>query len=414
MDENHAMKVGESTLSSWQRERAFVVLLHAGFLLIGIVTTLLGPILPMLAVKWSLDDAELGLFFTAQFTGAIIGCALSSRVIIGMGLVRLMVCGYGATAVAVICLSIATWWVGLFAVFSAGLALGLTAPAINLLVAQINPERPAAAVNILNFAWALGAVAGPPLIAFFARDGHLTPPLLALALLLAGVALLTAGRGAVDFALTSDSRSTDHKARARLERSALRAWASPYALLTGGLIFIYVGTETATGGWIATYALRLDQSTNGFETLMPSVFWGGLLIGRAVAPAILSRVRDTSLVLSGLLLAGTGLLLILVGENLQSVTFGVGLTGFGLASVFPTTFAIFAGHFGEQASQMTGFFFVIGGLGGALIPWLVGLVSEGFKELRVGILVLSLGVALMVALQTSIMAILAQRRAADR
>jgi len=381
--------------------------LHAGFLLIGVVTTLLGPILPMLAIKWSLDDAELGLFFTAQFTGAIIGSAWSSRMIVRTGLLRLMVCGYGAAAGAVACLTIASWLIGLVAAFSAGVALGLTVPAINLLVAQINPERPAAAVNILNFAWAIGAVAGPPVIAFFGRDGHLTRPLVGLAVLLSSVAFLTARRG-----IASDDRPKGREDRTRFVRSALRAWATPYALLTGVLIFIYVGTETATSGWIATYTLRLGESSNGLETLMPSVFWGGLLIGRALAPVILIRLTDTTLVLSGLLLAGSGLLLIILGTNLLSVAFGVGLTGLGLASVFPTTFAIFAHHFGEQASQMTGLFFVFGGLGGALIPWLVGLVSEGFKDLRAGILVPSAGVALMVILQAFIIAVLGQPRAA--
>lgn len=402
MDENPPIQREKSVVSSWQRQRSFVVLLHAGFLLIGVVTTLLGPILPMLAIKWSLDDAELGLFFTAQFTGAIIGSAWSSRMIVRTGLLRLMVCGYAAAAGAVACLTIASWLIGLVAAFSAGVALGLTAPAINLLVAQINPERPAAAVNILNFAWAIGAVAGPPMIAFFGRDGHLTRPLVGLAVLLSCVAFLTARRGVVDFAFALDHQPMD----TRFARSALRAWATPYALLTGVLIFIYVGTETATSGWIATYALRLGESSNGFETLMPSVFWGGLLIGRALAPVILNRVTDTTLVLSGLLLAGSGLLLIILGADLLSVACGVGLTGLGLASVFPTTFAIFAHHFGEQASQMTGFFFVVGGLGGALVPWLVGVVSEGFNDLRAGIFVPSVGVALMVVLQAFIIAVL--------
>jgi MFS transporter, FHS family, glucose/mannose:H+ symporter len=397
----------KTDVHSGKRNREFVVLLHGGFLLIGVVTTLLGPILPMLATKWSLDDAELGLLLAAQFSGAIIGSALSSRMIVQLGLFRLMVWGYATIAGAVACLGIGSWLIGFLSVFSAGLAMGLTVPAINLLVAHINPERPAAAVNILNFAWALGAVAGPPIIAFFGRHGHLAQSLFGLAILLSSVAFLTL-RTAIDFPEGRDRGTPDPNDRARLE--PLRAWASAYGLLTGVLVFIYVGTETATGGWIATYALRVGGFTNGSEALMPSVFWGGLLIGRALAPAILRRVSDTSLVLSGLLLGGSGLLLLLVSGDRLSVTFGAGLTGLGLASVFPTTFAIFAHHFGAQAPQMTGLFFVIGGLGGALIPWLVGLVSEGFGDLRVGIFVPLLGVAIMIVLQLWTIRVLAQRQ----
>jgi FHS family glucose/mannose:H+ symporter-like MFS transporter len=409
MDENRPIQVRDSTVWSWRRGREFVVVVHAGFLLIGVVTTLLGPILPMLAIKWSLDDAELGLFFMAQFTGAIIGCALSSRVIVRTGLLRLMVCGYAASAVAVACLGVDFWWIALVSVFAAGFALGLTAPATNLLIAQINPERPAAAVNLLNFAWAIGAVAGPPMIAFLARDGQLTQGLIGLAVLLGGVACLTARCAVRNPAVGQWYQVQDENDRVGLEASVLRDWLSPYALFTGVLIFIYVGTETATSGWIATYTLRLGEAS-GFATLTPSVFWAGLLIGRAVAAGILMRINDAALVLFGLLFAGIGLLLILASSNLLSVTCGAGVTGLGLASVFPTTFAIFARFFGNRASQMTGSFFVIGGLGGALLPWLVGFVSQRFGDLRIGILVPLLGVALMIVLQVCILRVLAERQ----
>jgi MFS transporter, FHS family, glucose/mannose:H+ symporter len=117
MGENRSIQMGNSAVLAWPRTREFVVVLHIGFLLIGIVTTLLGPILPMLATKWSLDDAELGFFFMAQFTGAILGSALSSWLIVRTGLVRLMVCSYAAMAVAVACLGFDSWLVGLLAIF---------------------------------------------------------------------------------------------------------------------------------------------------------------------------------------------------------------------------------------------------------------------------------------------------------
>ena len=178
-------------------------------------------------------------------------------------------------------------------------------------------------------------------------------------------------------------------------------------LLTGGLIFIYVGTETATAGWIASYAQRLGASASGFGTMMPSFFWAGLLIGRAAAPAVLRRVSEAALVLISLFVAGAGLVVILVGSSLMTVSSGAGLAGLGLAAVFPTTFAIFTRQFGRQASQLTGFVFVLGGLGGALIPWLVGFTSARFGDLRIGLLIPLFCVASMIVLQIVIIRALA-------
>ena len=401
------MSVGEPIAYSSQRDRQLAPLLNAGFLLVGIVGTLLGPMLPLLASRWRLDDAEAGSLFIAQFAGAMIGSALSSLMIERWGTLRLMACSYAAMAAAVVCLGVDSWEIGLLSVFSAGFALGLIAPATNLLVAEINAERRAAALNILNVSWALGAVAGPPLIAAFVRDGRLLPPLIGLAALLFGVAILIVRRLLADSWLGPHQPKPYKKDPARFGRSALHAWASPYALLTGGLIFIYVGTETATGGWIASYAQRLDASASGLGMMTPSFFWAGLLIGRAAAPAVLRRLSEAAVVLISLFVAGAGLVVILAGNGLMAVSSGAGLTGLGLAAVFPTTFAIFTRHFGRQTSQLTGLLFVLAGLGGALIPWLVGVTSARFGDLRIGLLIPSLGVVSMIVLQIVIIRTLA-------
>jgi MFS transporter, FHS family, glucose/mannose:H+ symporter len=263
------MPVGEPIVYSSRRDRQLAPLLHWGFLLVGIVHTLLGPILPMLAARWRLDDAEAGSLFIAQFTGAMFGSALSGAMIERLGSLRLMSFGYAAMAAAVACLGVNSWGIGLLSVLSYGFAIGLTSPVTNLLVAEINSERRAAAVNILNFVWALGAVAGPPLITLFARDGRLVRPLIGLAALLSVIALLIARRPLTDSSFGPKHPEPNQKDPPPFERSTLRAWATPYALLTGGLIFIYVGTETADAGWIASYAQRLGASAIGFGTMMP-------------------------------------------------------------------------------------------------------------------------------------------------
>jgi FHS family glucose/mannose:H+ symporter-like MFS transporter len=392
---------------SSQRDGQLAPLLHCGFLLVGIVHTLLGPILPMLAARWRLDDAEAGSLFIAQFMGVMIGSALSSPMIERLGSLRLMAFSYAAMAAAVASLGVNSWGIGLVSVLSYGFAIGLIAPVTNLLVAEINSERRAAALNMLNFVWALGAVAGPPLIALFARDGSLVRPLIGLAALLFGIALLIARRPLMDSASGPNQPKPNQKDPPPFERSALRAWASPYALLTGGLIFIYVGAETATAGWIASYAQRMGASASGFGTMTPSFFWAGLLIGRAAAPAALRQVSEAALMLISLFVAGAGVMVILVGSSPMTVSSGAGLAGLGLAAVFPTTFAIFTRQFGRQASQLTGLLFVLGGMGGALIPWLVGYTSAQFGNLQIGLLIPLSCVASMIVLQIFILRALA-------
>jgi fucose permease len=69
-----------------------VAVLYATFVLTVVVTTLLGPTLPVLVSWWGLDDGRAGLLFTAQFVGSMLGSALSS-----VGMTRV---GFRATIVA--------------------------------------------------------------------------------------------------------------------------------------------------------------------------------------------------------------------------------------------------------------------------------------------------------------------------
>src|SRR5580692_1792587 len=67
--------------ASSDSSRGLTAFVHSGFVVAGAVTILLGPILPMLAKRWSLTDVETGYFFLAQFLTAILGSAISSYAI---------------------------------------------------------------------------------------------------------------------------------------------------------------------------------------------------------------------------------------------------------------------------------------------------------------------------------------------
>ncbi len=421
----------QSSLAPPPGIKPVVLLSHAGFLLIGAVNTLLGPLLPLLEARWQIGDAQAGRLFIAQFIGGMFGSLLSSPLIRRLPVAPLLAAGFGLMSAAMAILAISNWVAGLMAIFGSGFALGLTIPTTNLLTAAVYPERRAAALNLLNLLWGLGAVINPLLIVLLARDGWLTLPLLSLAAVLALIALALArchSASRLEFrwqpgfsdcesrklvqAGTPNSCVCPHKfSETEHNPSSVHAWLSSYALLIGALIFIYSGTEAATGGWIASYAQRLSAATPRGWVIAQSLFWTGLLAGRATAPVFLRTVSNEKLVLFGLLTASGGMLLILAGDEPSLVSAGAALSGFGLAPVFPTTLAIFTQYFGARASQLAGFLFVLASLGGAVIPWIVGVVSARYGELRLGLLLPLCCLIVMIALQLALIARSAHARA---
>jgi len=396
------MQQSDQLIGGSSRASPVVPLLHIGFVLIGIVNTLLGPILPLLSARWRLDDAGAGSLFFVQSVGAIVGSALSGVLIKRFGYLALLVAGFGLMAASTVCLGFESRVAGALSISGIGLSLGLTIPTINLLISELNIGRRAAALNLLNLAWGVGAVSGPVLVPTLSRSIGFTVALLCVATPLIGIGILI-GR-------SSFRRPDAVEANEATRSGAMRLWLTPYALLTAALVFVNIGTESATGGWIASYVQRIGPSSEFSWAVAPSLFWAGLLTGRAAAPFVLRRVADTRMVLMGLFVAVGGLVVILLGTTIVLVLIGVGLTGLGLAPVFPTTIALFTERFGHDASRLTGTLFILAGLGAAVFPWFVGLASTHYGALRAGLVVPLVGGCVMIALHTAIMSSLPSRK----
>src|SRR5258708_36487961 len=138
---------------------------HAAFVPIGIVTVLLGPLLPILSARWALNDSQAGSLFSAQFLGATVGGLLSGEMVSRWGHRFAINTGLLTMAVGVGTLPFSSHLAGLMCIFCYGSGLGLAIPAINLFVAALTPERSGAALSRLNFSWSVGAVACPFIVA---------------------------------------------------------------------------------------------------------------------------------------------------------------------------------------------------------------------------------------------------------
>ena len=92
------------------------MLVHAAFVLTGVMTTLLGPMLPVFFARWALSDSQAGYLFTAQFATSILGVAISSALVQRYGYRLTLVFGLGFMALGAGVLAHASWILGLVSV----------------------------------------------------------------------------------------------------------------------------------------------------------------------------------------------------------------------------------------------------------------------------------------------------------
>ncbi len=365
--------------------------IHAAFATTGIVTVLLGPILPILISRWSLTDERAGLFFTTQFCGQLAGC-LSTGLLIPLrrkGYRLTFAIGFAFIALGVAALAVGNVHTGLVgtALYGYGLGLGLTGG--NLWVAEVFPERRATAVSILNVTWTIGAIACGPLVMLAERTHMLAKFLVGVAVVMAICALLI-----VSWNIEPRENLPDAPAGERDAASPAtpRSLASPAAFTLSVLFFLYVGTESAVGGWAAAYANRVESISAMMSALTPAFFWAGLMIGRALAPAFLRGLAakihpEKFLMACGLVLATLATSGLLYAGTYRQALVCATIAGLGLACVYPILVGWLVGIFGAHVRRFGSVIFSIGSLGGATLPWMVGAVSTHTGALRAGLLV---------------------------
>ncbi len=382
----------DSSFPETQQRKLIQAALFTGFVITGAVATILGPALPIFIARWTLTDAQAGLFFTTQFTGSFIGVVLSS-LLLTRGYRNALVIGFLLLAAGVAGLTSSSQLVALSSTAAYGFGFGLTIPATNLCIAEIAGARRAAALNLLNMAYGAGAIACPILVLVGLNAGRLTEVLFAIAISSTLLAILFWTMKFEPYATQTSSTNIPQTKIAPKHPIHV-----PIALAL--LFYLYVGSESGISGWVAEQARRIGAGT--ISTIVPMFFWAGILAGRGISALLLARIKENSLVVSGLLLSALGITCLLFAPSRAQLIFGVILAGLGFAGVYPVFIAWLSKWYGQRARRLGGVMFSLAALGGATVPWTVGFVSQHSHSLRVGLLVPLAGCFTMMLIVSSL------------
>jgi FHS family glucose/mannose:H+ symporter-like MFS transporter len=346
-------------------------LMHYSLLLAGLGTALLGPILPLLARQWAMQDAQSGLLMTAKFCGAFLGGVSVSRKLRRSLLVGMFagVVGFGGFALAP---SMAVGCVGLFV---GGFGLGRMITATNILAGRRFTAHRGSALALLNFSFSLGAMLSALLAAWLL-------PLFALRRLLEGFAgLFVVGAIALIVEMRGGGvEEIDGSAAEAVQEKGLGARAYLYF---AGLLFLYGGFETCLSGWLTTFALRYGDKTLVVSEYTTLLLWMSLTLGRVGASAVMLRVGEKTVQRWGLGLAAVFTAALAMAHSAATIAGFAVLLGLSLAPFFPATWAILMAE--RPTARQAGMVLAVSGLGAAALPWMMGVVSTRTGSLQVAL-----------------------------
>lgn len=362
-----------------------LALFHAAMLLSGFGTVFLGPVLPTLAANAHATDSGSGLFFTAQFIGAFFGGITTSH--------RLFYClvrGLSAAAAGFLFLALcSTLHAGVLwdtaALIPLGFGVGQMLTSVNLLAAQRYQEQRSSALSLINFSWSLGAVTAPFLLGSILSSVSL-PIVLGTVAMLFVMVLAWAAWSVRGGLLKEQQQST--QTQNHLPRTAFFSFAA--------MLLLYGGVETCLSGWITTFGTRYGNAALRISTLGATALWIGITGGRALAPLLLKFLRERIFLIATLSAATIIVALLSHSSGAVSITLLSALLGLSLAPWFPLVLSAMLNR-GASARE-TGIIIALSGIGAAILPLLLGMVSRSTGSLRTALAIPFAGLLLLILL----------------
>lgn len=338
----------------------------AAFFLIGMAMVMSGPALPHLRERAGVSIGVSGLFFGAQALGYVI-----ASLAVGRWYDR----GHGTRLLTIACLVVATMVVGLAAIGEVVLmmvmfvVLGGAAAVADvggntMTVWATPPARVTAGLNTLHLCFGFGALLTPILVSRSLEwSGDLRWHAVVVVVLTAAICWRLA---------TSDAPSP----RAAVERSAAEHSARRLGLmLLCAFFFLNVGVEASFAGWTSTYAEEVDLGA-GTPGLLTAVFWVGFTAGRIVVIGLASRMRAATILGVTVTGAAAAALALAIGDGVSAVIWAAtAMFGFLVGPQFPTMLA-----YGDERLRLSGsstsFIVASSGVGGLVLPVMVGVVLD--------------------------------------
>lgn len=330
----------------------------------GIMLSSVGPVLPELRDRTGSTLGAIGILFTANSLGYILGSLAAGRSFGRLpGNYVLAVALVWTAVVAVLIPFIGETWLLIVAFAAFGFALGFIDVGTNTLIVWVFRSDVPPYMNALHLSFAVGAFLSPLIVDRFAvvNDDATTAYWLFAVLMLPLAFALTRHQSPPPPDAVSDAPSGQVLRR--------------YALFLGLMalfFFMHVGAELSYGGWIFSYADEIGIGNDTTGRVLNSVFWGGLVIGRLLAIPLSMRLSSRSMLILDLVGAAASIGLIVLLPDWAPALW-IGTVGFGvsIASIFASGM-----NYTEErmpiTSGVTSLLIVGAGLGSMTLPWVVG------------------------------------------
>ena len=342
----------------------------AGFFLSGLLLAFPGAILPAWGYHVRPHYVTIGNYFLAMVVGLLASVVLT-RAFWPRNPARALVAACTVAFASLMGLSltappVAEWW-RLFGFFGLGVGAGALNTGILHGISTAYRQDPAATINIAGVFFGLGSA-----VVAFLVAGAFNVYTVASTLFLVAMAPAAFAIGFV----RAKHLPAEFPARRRTLKDVAHEFTIPSAVLFSLLLFFHFGNEWAIAGWLPLFfILRLGINPTTALMLL-GMYWLALMLGRAGAQSLLTRVRHGRLLMGSVLASMFGCVVLTFTDNLFGAITGTLLIGFGFAPIYPLVVEKIGARFPHYHPGFFNGIFSVAMTGGLLAPATLGYVAE--------------------------------------
>ncbi len=405
-------KVGE-------QDAALLLIVYFAFFTSGMMSTLLGAVLPAMTEEYGLNYVLGGMMLSAHQIGNLAAVLIAGFLPYIIGRKKSTVGLCTGIVIGLVLTTLTGNPVLLLIAFGAtGVGRGTMSNISNVIVSETTGNK-TAGLNLLHACFAVGALIAPVVtIAASAVLPHgwkfavyvVAAFEVAALICLAGSKLSntpplrhparTSARPAADIQTSADTRAHG-SADTRAPESGRTADTVPFFKsyrywLNTMLLFFYLCGESAIVGWLVTYFKDSGLMGQAFAQSTSTFLWIMIMAGRLFCASISGKTNRNVLILILAAAQTVFFILMISTRNMALIITGLLGTGLSMSGIYPTTMSTMPQQY-LSSTVATGTCIATATIGAILMPIIVGAVAET-AGIAGGIAAISFALAIMLLL----------------
>lgn len=370
-----------------KEDRSLLGFTYYAFLVSGMMSTVLGAILPSLSSQYQLSYSVQGSLLSFHQIGNLLAVYLAGFLPFAIGRKRSTLIGASGIILGLVLMTLyGNPFYLMFAFALTGVGRGTLSNMTNVVVGQSAGNK-AGGLNLLHASFAVGAFVSP-LIAMAAGDSAWRWPCWIISALMLLALILLSG-----------SRLSNERGRKGSDDAGKGFLKDRDFWLNTMIMFFYLCAEASLTGWLVTYFQDSGMLPASIAASVQSLLWVMILIGRLVCASISNRMDKSKLILIlGLVMTAFFALMVFSGSPVLAVVgvFGVGVS---MSGIYPTTLSTMPGRY-NSSTVATGTCIAVATVGGIIMPMVIGAVAER-TGLAVAIALILFALVVMLALMVA-------------